>query len=717
MLRGVVAVAVAVSASATKQQSSLNPIRKVVTMLQSMQKKVTQEGKEEKELYDKFMCYCRTSGGNLGASISAAEEKIPAVSSKIDSDEARLAQAKSALNKAQTDRSDAKKAMADATSLREKEAAAYASYKSDADANLAAIGKATAAVEKGMSGSFVQTSAASTLRQGLSKFGLSDMEQQTVLAFLSQGTGYAPQSGEIVGILKQMGDTMDANLADATKTEQDAITNFEELMAAKSKEVAAHTDTIESKSQSIGELGVGLVQMKNDLEDTQASLADDQKFQADLKTSCATKTAEWQERSKTRADELVALADTIKVLNDDDALELFKKTLPSASASFVQVTQSNAAQRSTALASIRAAAGTALVRDRPGLELLSLALAGKKSAGSGGFGKVLNMIDEMVNNLHKEQQDDDAKKEYCGKQFDITDDKKKSLERAMKQQENAISTAEETISNLENDIAALTAGIKALDKSVAEATEQRKEENAEYKALIAADTAAGEVLAFAKNRLNKFYNPKLYKPAPKVELSREDRIFKNLGNPNDLVTTAAPGGIADTGITAFVQVSSRKEAPAPPPSTWNAYAKKGQENNGVVAMIELLIKDLDKEMTTATADEKNAQTEYEQMTKDAAEKRTVDSKALTNKGSAKADVEEELQKHNDDHKDTGKVLMATVRTIGSLHSECDWLVQYYDVRKEARAGEVDSLKKAKAVLSGADYSLVQTHTSAFLRRA
>merc|ERR1712151_998489 len=109
------------------------------------------------------------------------------------------------------------------------------------------------------------------------------------------------------------------------------------------------------------------------------------------------------------------------------------------------------------------------------------------------------------------QDDDDHKKEYCALQFDASDDKKKALERSVAGEEASIAEAKEAIATLSQEIAALEAGIKALDKAVAEATAQRKDENADYKALMASDTAAREVLAFAKNRLNKFYNPKLYK--------------------------------------------------------------------------------------------------------------------------------------------------------------------------------------------------------------
>merc|ERR1719278_1677890 len=102
--------------------------------------------------------------------------------------------------------------------------------------------------------------------------------------------------------------------------------------------------------------------------------------------------------------------------------------------------------------------------------------------------------------------------------------------------------------------------------------------------------------------------------------------------------------------------------------------------------------------------------------KDSAAKRTTDSKALTEKSSAKADTEAALQSHNEHKADEVKEHMATEKYISSLHGECDWLLQYFDARKEARAGEVESLTRAKAVLSGADYSLLQRRARKFLGR-
>merc|ERR1719384_29289 len=134
------------------------------------------------------------------------------------------------------------------------------------------------------------------------------------------------------------------------------------------------------------------------------------------------------------------------------------------------------------------------------------------------------MIDEMVVNLKKEQQEDDAKKQYCLAQLDVTDDKKKELEQSISDSETAIEDMEGAIATLVSEINALEAGIKALDKAVAEATDLRKSEHADYKTLMMDDTNAKNVLLWAKNRLNKFYNPKLYKAPAKRELSAEEDI-------------------------------------------------------------------------------------------------------------------------------------------------------------------------------------------------
>merc|ERR1712194_649765 len=272
----------------------------------------------------------------------------------------------------------------------------------------------------------------------------------------------------------------------------------------------------------------------------------------------------------------------------------------------------------------------------------------------------------------------------------------------------------EGIATLAEEAKALKAGIVALDKQVSDATEQRKAEEAEHKELMQSNTAAKELILFAKNRLNKFYNPKLHKAAPKRQLSEGDQIYENAGGD---IPEEAPGGIANTGIAAFVQVSMRKDAPPLPPATAAAYSKKSGESNSVIAMMDLLVKDLDEEMTVSETEEKNSQAEYEKTIADSADKRRQDSKSITDKEAAGADMESALEKSTGDKKSATKDLMGTDKYISNLHSECDWLLKYFEVRKEARADEIDALGKAKAVLNGADYSLLQrSHVRKNLRR-
>ncbi len=133
-------------------------------------------------------------------------------------------------------------------------------------------------------------------------------------------------------------------------------------------------------------------------------------------------------------------------------------------------------------------------------------------------------------------------------------------------------------------------------------------------------------------------------------------------------------------------------APPPPPEVPGAHKKKGEESGGAIAMIDSLIAELDKEMTEAETEEELAQEECEELMADSVERRAAESKLVTGKGALKADTED-------------------------VHAERDWCIQYFDVRKETRTGEIDALGKAKAVLSGVDFSFAQTKSAKFLKWA
>merc|ERR1740123_62053 len=323
-------------------------------------------------------------------------------------------------------------------------------------------------------------------------------------AFLSQGTGYAPASGPITGILKS-------------------------LVAAMEKELEANTGIIESKMERAAELGLEIVELKEDLEDTKKALGENTVFMAEIAKSCSTKEEEWNQRCKIRADELLAIGETIKILNDDDALDLFKKTLPTTA--FLQTRSSTMEVRQRAIQVLRS--GRPHGSDSH-LDFILLALSGKMG---GHFDKIMTMIDEMVSLLYREQAEDDVHKAFCEKALDKTEDEQKVLERKVSDLSTAQDDGKDTLATLAEEIENLIDGIKKMDKTVAEANEQRHEENTDYKESMAANGAAKKLLELAKDRLAQFYTPKL-----------------------------ASGGAAS--LAEVMMHGASMAAPPPPPETW-----------------------------------------------------------------------------------------------------------------------------------------------------
>jgi len=164
------------------------------------------------------------------------------------------------------------------------------------------------------------------------------------------------------------------------------------------------------------------------------------------------------------------------------------------------------------------------------------------------------------------------------------------------------------------------------------------------------------------------------------------------------------GTLAPTNPPAsFVQVQAHTEAHAD-----LSYEKKGPESTGVIALLDILINDLVKENQVLDLEEKEAQSEYETFMGNAKTKRALDAKTITDKEGAQAEVESEVEANTLASKEKKVESMETAKLISALHSECDFVLKFYDTRKEARTDEIDALDKAKAVLNGADYSFIQT---------
>merc|ERR1719321_549294 len=665
------------------------------------------------ETFEKFMCYCKTNSKTLAESVDALTEAVPQGEASVKGKVSMKAQLEEELKGHKSDREGANTAIEDATEQRAKEKEAFDAYSAEAKSNIAAVQRAVAAIRKGMGDSFLQSETAVVLQKLVaSATNLSDFDQEEMASFL-QGKSSTSSSGEIVGILEQMGETMAADFKEAEETEAAAVQDFEGLVAAKKKEIAAATSAIEDKTERVGAVAVDIVNAKQDLKDTQESLEEDTQYLADLKKSCAEQAELYDVIKKTRSEELTAIGATIKILNDDDALDLFKKTLPSPETSLLQMrTSVHNMQRVKALLKEAQHSAAAAGSQSGGVmtQLVQLALTGKKV----GFEKIIKMMDDMVALLGKEQDDDEQQKEYCEAEFEKAEDQSDDLKRKIKGTEAEIGETEDAIATLKSDIASLTQGIKDLDKAVAEATATRKEESTEYTQTKAQNSAAVQLLEVAKNQLNKFYNPTAYKPPPQQELTEEERIYVANGG---VLTTPAPGGIAGTGVAVFAQLATRAKArddddvaPPPPPMAIKAYKKS--DSSGPVALLDKLKNDLKMEMQEDDMEEKTAQKDYEELMANSAEKRSTMSKTIVEKEGQLAEGEALLQKAKKSHKSLTTELMDLEKFVSNLHGDCDFLIQNFDKRKEARTNEIEAIKKAKAVLSGADFTaLVQTSAS------
>jgi len=694
----------AVFAAQLHEKEHANPIRRIVNLLQNMQKEIAAEGVNDKELNEKFVCYCTTNDGELSKGTEELRNKIPEIEASIEESVSAKAQLDQELVQHKADRQAAKESIDSATKQREKEAAAFAEESSELKSNIKAVKGATDAIAKGMAGSFLQSGMANTLRNVVLNREMDRYSRETLTAFLSTSSTTSNSSGEILGILKQLTDDMEKELADATAAENDAITEFEGLVSAKEKEIQAATEAIESKTQRAGETAVQIVGLKNDLEDTKDQLGADEAFLMELKKSCATKGDEFDARQASRAEELVAVSETIKILNDDDALDLFKQTLPSPS---LLQTRRERDIRKEAVAALQSE------KHNPGFNFITLALEGKKA----GFEKIVKMIDDMVVKLGTEGEDDEAQKTWCSSEFDASEDTHKDTTRLIGGLESKIGETQEAITTTADEIEALKQSIKECDDAVAAATEQRHAEHKEFVMTAAQNNAAVQLLGVAKNRMQKFYNPTLYVKPVRRELTEEESIYVNSGgaDPRDAEEAAAPKGIGGTGVTVFNQLSlsaNAAGAPPPPPETVDAYAKK--DSSGPLALLDRLTNDLKKEVQANEMDEKQGQRDYEEMMGESAASRAADSKSLVEKDGQKANLEGDLQAAKGAKNTASKELAALNEYIAKLHGSCDFLLANFDTRKEARAGEIDALKKAKAVLSGADYSFAQVKS--FMQR-
>merc|ERR1711972_1179303 len=456
--------------------------------------------------------------------------------------------------------------------------------------------------------------------------------------------------GEILGILRQMQETFEKNLADAQKEETANQKAYEELKAAKEAEIAAGKAQIETKTQELADTEEALAQAKEDLKDTLASLSADQQFLRMLKEKCSMTDKEWEERSKTRQLEMEAVSKALVILSGDDAHDLFTRTFnPSLMQQGVDAQSSRRVQASKVL-------GVAAERLRSP-RLATLAYKVRLDA----FTRVKKAIDDMLAQLLKEKQDEIKHKDFCVDEFNTN-----QLQTEKKEREKQDLIAK--IEDLEMTIKALTEAIDTLKSEIAEmqvqlkrAGENREKENKEFQATVADQRETQKLLQAALNVLAEFYGKK-----EKAALLQQEPV-----------------------------------GPPPPPG-FEAY-KKNAASGGVMSMIQQIISDAKAMEAETIRAEEDAQKAYEDFVKETNASIEAKSKDIVNKSDEKAKTEEELVETKEAKEAALLELEQLSNYNAELHQSCDFVLKNFDLRQTARDEEVEALKQAKAILSGAKF--------------
>jgi len=677
-----------------------NPIRKIVRLMQDMSAEIEAEKKKEAELFEKFMCICNEYPSELQTSIDADAKEIESLSSKIEEETALKAKLAEELKQHAVDKDTAEKDLAKATTLREKESADFEASAADLKGSIAQLDGAIPALEAGAGASALLQNAGSSHLKNIvaSSMVITDFDKKQVLAFLSEGDSsssgsYAPSSGEVLGILKQMKDDMAKSLEEAVNGDEVAAAGFADLKAAKDQEIELASEATESKEKKTGELAVSIAQSNDALEDTKDEKADAEKMLATLVGTCDSKKLEFQTRLKQRTDEIAAISEAVGILNDDDALDVFKKAVPaglvetSSQSGFLQ-TKSGALKLKQAVDIIKHASQAHHdIHLQVLLEKMATKLRSVRANNAQGpdFGAVKTMIDEMVAVLTKEGEEDAKKKEWCIGELAKADKELAAKTEKAGSIDASISELEDEIAGIGEDIKALETATAELDKSVASATETRKKEHEEYSETLQLSEAAVGLIGKAKNRLLKFYNPAVYKAPPKVEKTMEEKIVASYGFIQR--------------HSALHRKSTGKQLPEIPELP--AYEKKN--SGGVIALMDTIVSDLEKDKATAVSDEKNAQKEYLTLMAESQATRATNVKGMTSKKAASAELEAKLVTAKESKAVTAEEVMNAHTFLGDLHTSCDFVIENFDMRKTARDTELESLKSAKAVLSGASF--------------
>jgi hypothetical protein len=707
----------------TKAATEENPMRRIITMLQDMQKEVEREGEAEKEIFEKALCACEGGEEELDKTIADSQAGIEEWTAKTESGKAQSAQLTSEVADHKTAAAQAKSDLSEATMLREKEQKQFTADEADTKQNLDGLSKAIPAIEKGMAGaSLMQLAGSERKMEKLRRFVevtkyIDNDARSEVLAFMEEGQSESTQgAGEILGILKSMKDEMEKDLGELQTENTHAHESFNDLKAAKTQEISINEKSVIEKEKRIGAIALELSEGTHALEDAKDELANAQKFKATMKEQCASMEEQKAAREKARAEEIKAISEAVVILNDDEALETFSKT------AFVQ---KPARVTFDALLQLTHTIRVAQRHQPQHVALIALSqklLPHHADADAPPAEKlVVHMIDEMVAVMHDEDVGDEHKKAWCTNETEVSHGIEAEKQDLIEKTSSEISEQEDQIATTVAEMKALTTKIADLDKLVHETTEDRKAQHQEFVDMFATSTTAIRLVRKAITRLEKFYSPEKY---AKEKKAVKDAALAKAGlgllqkkgqnRADALLVQRKVASLLPGGFDAFIQERAETTTlskfrlairdgvdPIVLPETPKGAHEK-QESGGVIALMTEFMNDLKMEMTEAETSEKFNAKEYVRIMTEAQETRAQDVKSLNEKTSVKATLDEKLVANKALLKLSEEELHNLELYLVELHTECDFLVRNFEIRHENRIDGETGLEEAETIVTHAE---------------
>jgi len=651
------------------------PVSKVITLLKDMLKQLEKEAEEDEEIYDKMACWCETNDKEKTKAIADAEAKIEDLTTKIEELTASSARLNTEIKNLEKEVASNQASLDKATAIREKQLAEFNAEEKDLLESISALKAAVTVLSKHHGGALLQMpkshvmSVATTLQHEMQKHAkllqgvLSPSERRAAAAFVQAPQdyfdatptfkqSYAPQSGEIFGILRQMKETFEANLSDSQKEEMANQKAYMDLKAAKEEEIAAGQAQIDTKTQELADTDAKNAQSKEDIADTRNSLSADEQFLMMLKEKCQMTDKEWEERQKTRQLEMQAVSKALAVLSGDDAHDLFTRTFNPA---LLQEESQGTSDRRDQAAKLLTAAASKLHNPR----LATLAYKVRLDA----FTRVKKAIDDMIAQLLKEKADEIKHKDFCVEEFNTNQLQTEKKEREKQDLTAKIEDLELTIKTLAEEIDALKAAIAEMQVQLKRAGEDREKENKVFQTTVADQRETQKLLKAALSVLGEFYGKK---------------------------------------EAALVQHGRQEPVGPPPPAGFETY-KKNSASGGVMGLLTQIINDAKAMEAETIRSEEDAQKAYEDFVKETNGSIEAKSKEIVDKSEIKAKAESDLV----DTKEAKEAAMLELEQLSNynaeLHQSCDFVMKNFEVRQTARDEEVEALRQAKAILSGAKF--------------